>query len=310
MLIDSPLFKFINRGIYHENNKKLCYKFIAEVKWYGNKYYCKSKKCSGGKVKVKEYETLIGHPNWADYSRRCLLCKNVETPTTNTPLHGTNSIPAFFEMVYIITVMQKEKNVRINNEAISKILIKHENRISKSTIEKYRYQIQNYLIDWEQEYKDLPKIYGIEKFLVGGEKTKRWIYLLSQFTYPRQIFAKIYSRDDYISFQNFLPKTFINKSEKIILYDWGEVYPTLKNKKSKLKFSNELLEFRDLLIDIRDSIIKWLKEINLSNEERVNGHINECIYVLYQDYFSPIQLLTLIIRNDLQKVGNEDATRK
>lgn len=69
-------------------------------------------------------------------------------------------------VVYIITVMQKEKNVRINNEAISKILTKHDNRISKSTIEKYRYQIQNYLIDGEQDYKGSPKIYGIEKFLV------------------------------------------------------------------------------------------------------------------------------------------------
>jgi hypothetical protein len=308
MDIDSVLYDFINRGFYNNENNKLCLKLIAEVKWHGDRYYCKSKKCRGEFTKNKKFETVIGHSKYPDYSRKCCVCKNVETPTTNTSFHGINYIPAFFEMVYIITKLQKERNRRFNTDEIFRILKRDDNGISKSTIEKYRFQIQNYFLDSnfflhsDSFYKECTKSYGVEKFSLRTGLNKKWIYVLSQFSFPRRITANIYNKDNYSSLYNFLSGTFISNSETIILYDWNKTYKTLKKKYPQLKFTNEQLEVRSLVTHISEALKDWLQGLPLSDARKVRGHMYECIQVLFQHYYTPIQLLVMMIAIDMQKV--------
>jgi hypothetical protein len=299
MLIDSDLYAFINRGFYNEENKRLCFKFIAECKWYGDPYYCKSEACSGGRYKFKEYISLDNHERFP-YSRMCSRCKHIETPTANTSLHGINCIPAFFQMVYLLTTVQKTERRRLSNSEIFQKLNEGGNIISKTTIEGYRYKIQNYLVEFLREYKDCARIYGVEKFMIKRGHSKRWIYVLCQYSFPRQITATVYNEDNYTSLLHFLTNS-VYKDAAVILYDWNKSYPALKNKFLNLSFSNEYLNLRSYVTEIGGSIKNWLRGIDLTDSTRVNSHMNECIHILYQEYFTPVQLLGLIIGFDLQK---------
>lgn len=298
MLTDSDLYLLVKRRFRGEGDLDSLYKFIAYVKWGNKNYYCKSKKCSSGNSKNKEFKVPKNPHKYPAYSKICSVCKNMETPTSNTLLHGINYLPALIETVYIIIKVQWNENRRLNTKEIFKILVSHGNRITESTIEKYRVLIQNLFFDWGLGYQKSRKIYGVEKFCMGQGKTKKWIYVLSQLSSPRQIFAKVYSGDNYSSLYNFLPGEFIKNSEKIILYDWGKEYPTLKDKYHQLNFTNEHLELRHSVTEISVALKEWLKNQQLYNSKLVDLHIRECISVLFQNY-TPIQIIKYMISVDL-----------
>lgn len=299
MLKDSELRIILKRRFKGEGDYDKFNKFIADVKWSNPNYYCKSNKCAGGKSKNKEFELPKNSEKYISFSRKCVVCKNVESPTSNTMLQGVNYLPALIETIYIICQLQKKENRRINTEGIKDLLLSHGNRISDSTIEKYRFWIQNLFQEGELDFHKSRKIYGIEKFSLGEGKTKKWIYVLSQLYFPRQIIVKVYTNDNYSSLYNFLPRDFIKNSEKIILFDWGKTYPPFIEKYPQLKFTKGDVELRRSVSEVSVRLKEWLTDGKLYNSPLLALHIKECTNVLFQDYFTPVQILKYMIGTNL-----------
>jgi hypothetical protein len=108
---------------YLTGNRKyqlnVCLRYIAAIKWKGQPYYCRGKKCSGGHYKSREFEVVTY--GQISFSRKCLRCGHIESPTSGTGLHGVKHIPVFFEMVQLI-VDQKKLYRRLSDTELFKII--------------------------------------------------------------------------------------------------------------------------------------------------------------------------------------------
>ena len=82
------------------------------------------------------------------------------------------------------------------------------------------------------------------------------------------------------------------------MYDWGKTYPTFKNKYPQLKFTNEDVKQRPLVTEVAFVLKQWLENGKLYHSSLVDFHIAECINVLFQDYFTPLQILTSLIQTE------------
>jgi hypothetical protein len=97
----------------------VCFRYIAYIKWKGHAYYCKGKKCSGGHYKSRAFE-IVTYEH-IPYSRKCLRCGHIESPTAGTALHSIKHIPVFFEMVQLI-IGQKKLNRRLSDTELYQII--------------------------------------------------------------------------------------------------------------------------------------------------------------------------------------------
>lgn len=109
--------------VYLTGNRKyqldVCLRYIAAIKWKGQGYYCRGKKCSGGRYKSRAFKVVTYEE--LSFSRKCLRCGHIESPTAGTGLHGVKHIPVFLEMVQLI-VDQKRLGRRLSDTELYKII--------------------------------------------------------------------------------------------------------------------------------------------------------------------------------------------
>lgn len=322
MEFEGSLLEYINGGVYDQPD--LCYKFVAEIKW-SDGFICKGKCSRENKTSTSFYELKIATLHNAPYSRRCTTCGDVESPTKWTSLENM-ALPSFVEFVYWLVhqrrCMRRLSNKEIMNnmngvstapdkefskelEAFNLILkdsklsltyqkkVNEINPIGESAVEEYRYFLQQFIIDWTHGRSFVRAPYGIIKFEIKRGSCVKTIYVARQLCPNGHIRAKVYDADTDESLLSFL-KFAVPKAREVFLYGWDHIDEKIKKRWGVQIGSNELLDSR-WLEGHETQLKRWLQGLDIKDNNRVQLHLNECIFILNYEYLDTALLLTLLV---------------
>ena len=112
--------------------------------------------------------------------------------------------------------------------------------------------------------------------------------------------AEIYEKDNYESLHHFLQQ-YLPKDAEILLFEWGKEYPGLQKKYPNLIFNSKYwFGDKEYMTEIREKLSQWLKGLSLINNNRIQLHINECIFICYYEYLTLPMLLYYIVKFNMK----------
>lgn len=201
-------------------------------------------------------------------------------------------------------------------------------RVSANKIKEYRYMLQQYMGDWHfgvgTGTGENP--YGLQKFwLVKGSCKK--LVIVSRHLRPNgHIRAKVYDSDTIENFYDFT-RSYIPVSTYLILYGWNSDYTDQIQYGSRLDFDKYYDDF-DInpfpVQEVTERLKNWFRgrkekakaqkkasdvvtNLSLENNERVQMHINECLFLNYYELLNPAMLIVLLVHFPSKKLYDRKA---
>lgn len=247
------------------SNSDDCLRYIAEIKWPNNQFYCK--KC--------------GNINFCTgkqtYSRRCTRCKYDESPTSGTMFERISfELLRAFHIIYALSVRKK---------GISSYEIESEFSISQEACWKFRNKVQ-FVMKSSQKFP-LNGNVDVDEFLVGGHEEgkrgrshgKKKLVIIALERLSGDKFGRSYMQ--YIqqsSTKEFRPffNNYISRDAFIRTDNWA-AYEGLKNEYPKLEQidSDDGKNFRELHIQIMN-FKGWLRGIHHHcSKKYMQGYLDE-----------------------------------
>ena len=243
-----------------------CAKYIAEIKWEQG-YQCK--RCGNSKF-------IRGSK---PYNRRCLKCKNDESPTAGT-MFDKVKFPLLIAFHIVFKVVTKKKGM-------STLELSREFELRQKTCWSFKWKIQQVMAS--SLANPLQGTIHVDEFFVGGpEEEKRGrakgdkkLVVLALEIVKNEVgraYAEVIEHASSKELGSFLKK-YVSKDAKIVADEWTG-YAPLKKEFSKLEQvpSDKGKNFNDLHLHIMN-IKGWLRGIHHHcSKEHIQGYLNEYHY--------------------------------